>query len=171
MPHDIIGWTHTIFAIIALITGSLILINPKGSLFHIRTGTIYVISMIIVCASAFLIYRVHKTFGILHFFAIISTATLIMGMIPMYIRSFKQPIVSHLSWMYWSVIGLYCAFAAELFTRLPIILNIKNNYGVFYLLVGLSTGIVGMTGSWFFKKKKSYWEVKFRKPQNKLNDN
>ncbi|TQI71109.1 putative membrane protein DUF2306 [Gramella sp. Hel_I_59] len=166
MPHDSIGWIHTIFAIIALITGSLILINRKGTEFHVRTGRIYGVSMLIVCASAFSIYRVHNAFGVLHFFAIISTVTLILGMIPLYKKGFKQPIVSHLSWMYWSIIGLYCAFAAEIFTRLPLILNLKNSYGIFYLLIGLSTGIVGMTGSWYFKKKKNTWEIKYSKPRN-----
>ncbi|WP_412560782.1 DUF2306 domain-containing protein [Winogradskyella sp. MIT101101] len=161
MPHDTIGWIHTVFAIIALITGSVILYKTKGTSLHKKTGRIYGISMLIVCATAFLIYRVHNTFGILHFFAVISTVTLFLGMLPMYIKGYKNAIAVHLSWMYWSVIGLYCAFAAEIFTRLPLLLNIKNSYGIFYALVGLSTGLVGFIGSRFFKKKKSVWEKKF----------
>jgi uncharacterized membrane protein len=161
MPHDIIGWIHTISALVALITGSMILSKTKGTSLHKKTGRIYGMSMLIVCATAFVIYRVHNTFGILHFFAIISSVTLILGMFPMYKKGYKNQILAHLSWMYWSVIGLYCAFTAEIFTRLPIILNIENSYGIFYSLVGLSAGLVGLTGSRFFKKKKKIWEEEF----------
>lgn len=161
MPHDTIGWIHTIAAIIALITGSMVLLKTKGTFLHKMTGRVYAISMLIVCATAFMIYRVHGTFGILHFFALVSSITLILGMLPLYLNGYKNPIVAHLSWMYWSVIGLYCAFAAEIFTRLPIILNIKNTYGIFYALVGLSAGLVGMTGSYFFRRKKKVWEERF----------
>lgn len=161
MPHDITGWIHTLAAIIALITGSMILARSKGTLVHKRTGKVYAVSMLIVCTTAFMIYRVHNTFGILHFFAVVSTVTLVLGMLPLYLKSYKNPIVAHLSWMYWSVIGLYCAFAAEIFTRLPLILNIQNNFGMFYGLIGISAGLVGATGSYFFRKKKKSWEERF----------
>ncbi|WP_029034737.1 DUF2306 domain-containing protein [Salinimicrobium terrae] len=161
MPHDSIGWIHTIAAVIALITGSLVLLKTKGTFLHKMTGRVYAVSMLMVCGTAFMIYRVHNTFGILHIFALISTITLFLGMLPLYLGLHKKPVVAHLSWMYWSVIGLYCAFAAEIFTRLPTILNIKNTYGIFYALIGLSAGIVGFIGSHFFKRKKKVWEDQF----------
>ena len=166
MPHDFIGWFHTVAAMIALITGSLILARTKGTTFHINTGKVYAVSMIIVCLTAFMIYRVHNSFGFLHLFALVSTITLALGMIPIYNRSQKNAIISHLSWMYWSVIGLYCAFAAEIFTRIPIIFELKSSYGIFYGLVGISTGIVGGLGSYFFKRKKKYWEIRFGRDGN-----
>lgn len=161
MPQDLIGWIHTISAIVALIAGSLILANKKGTSLHKKLGRVYGISMIFVCITSFMIYRVHGTFGVLHVFAAISTITLILGMLPLYIKHYKNPIVIHLSWIYWSVIGLYCAFAAEIFTRIPIILNMDYGYGIFYALVGISTGIVGFIGSRFFKIKKKIWEKNF----------
>ncbi len=161
MPHDIIGWIHTLAAIIALITGSMVLAKTKGTLQHKRTGRVYGVAMLVVCATSFMIYRVHNTFGILHIFAIISTITLVLGMLPLYLKGYKNPILTHLSWMYWSVIGLYCAFAAEIFTRLPMLLDIKNTYGIFYALIGLSAGFVGFIGSRFFKKKKKVWKERF----------
>jgi len=161
MPHDTIGWVHTLAAILALITGSIILAKAKGTLQHKRTGRVYGISMLIVCATSFLIYRVHGTFGILHIFAVISTITLILGMLPLYLKRHDNSIVAHLSWMYWSVIGLYAAFAAETFTRLPMLLPIKNTFGIFYVLVGISAGLVTLFGSRYFKKKKKVWEAQF----------
>ena len=83
MPHDFIGWFHTLAAVISLITGTMILATAKGTSAHKKIGRVYGIAMLIVCASSFMIYRVHETFGLLHFFAVISTITLILGMEPM----------------------------------------------------------------------------------------
>lgn len=158
MPHDFIGWFHTIAAILALITGTIILIKTKGTVLHKQIGRIYGVAMILVCITSFMIYRVHGSFGVLHFFAVVSTVTLLLGMLPLYFKSrFKQPIIMHLSWMYWSVIGLYCAFTAEVLTRLPMLLSIKYTYGIFYALVGISAGAVGYAGSIVFKKKLNEW--------------
>jgi uncharacterized membrane protein len=165
MPHAIIGWIHFIAAIIALITGTMILAGNKGSTKHKITGRIYGINMLIVCATFFMIYRVHGSLGVLHIFAFISTATLLLGMLPLYTNWFKQPMISHLSWMYWSVIGLYCAFSAELFTRLPSILNLGYTYGIFYALVGISSGLTGYIGMRFFKKKFDGWVSAFAKAE------
>lgn len=161
MPHDLVGWIHTLAAILALITGSLILYKTKGTKQHIFTGRIYGIAMLIVCATSFLIYRVHGSFGILHVFAIISTITLALGMLPLYLKRSTNYIVQHLSWMYWSVIGLYCAFAAEIFTRLPMIFNWNESFGLFYLLIGLSAGLVGMIGQRRFKVLGKKWAEQF----------
>lgn len=162
MPHDLTGWIHTLAAVLALITGTLILRNAKGTRQHKRTGRVYALSMFVVCATSFMIYRVHGTFGILHLFALLSTMTLIFGMLPLYRKSFyKNPRITHLAWMYWSVIGLYSAFVAEVLTRLPILFKIEESYGLFYALVGLSAGLVGMLGARFFRKYKGQWIARF----------
>ena len=161
MPHDSIGWVHTLAAVIALISGSIILAKTKGTLAHKRIGRVYALAMLVVCATSFMIYRVHGTFGILHIFAIISTITLVLGLLPMYLKRQQNPIVAHLAWMYWSVIGLYAAFAAEIFTRLPMLFPIPNTYGLFYALVGIASGAVTFVGSRYFKKKKKIWEAQF----------
>ena len=160
MPHDLIGWIHTIAALISLITGSIVLILNKGSLAHVIIGRIYVIAMLVVCSTSFMIYRVHGNFNVLHFFALISTVTLMFGMLSLYLKKPDSSyILWHLSWMYWSVIGLYCAFSAEIFTRIPSILGYQDNYGIFYALIGISSGLVGMIGARKFKKLKKSWEI------------
>ena len=161
MPHDFIGWLHTRAAIIALITGSMILYRMKGDLRHRRTGRVYAIAMLIICATSFLIFRVHGGLGFLHIFAFISTVTLLLGMAPLYLKKPDNYLLWHLGWMYWSVIGLYCAFAAELFTRLPMIFDWKNSYGLFYALVGISTALVGMVGSRRYKKLEKIWKARY----------
>ncbi|WP_298425869.1 DUF2306 domain-containing protein [uncultured Kordia sp.] len=161
MPHDITGWIHTIAALIALLTGSIILAKTKGTLLHKRVGRFYGIAMMIVCVTSFMMYRLHGKIGILHFFAFVSTVTLCLGMLPLYFKGFKSPIMNHLAMMYWSVIGLYSAFVAEVLTRLPMIFEIENTYGIFYAIVGFSAGVVSMIGGFFFKKKKLIWQEQF----------
>ena len=55
----------------------------------------------------------------------------------------------HFSFMYWSVIGLYAAFAAEILTRIP-----KTP---FFGMVGLATGVILIIGGIFFGIKKAKW--------------
>jgi len=100
MPNDITGWLHTLAAVIALITGTIVLTKVKGTRLHKRIGRFYGTSMLIVCATSFMIFKVHGSFGVLHFFATLSTITLIFGMFPLYSDFLKNPIVAHLSWMY-----------------------------------------------------------------------
>lgn len=139
----------------------MILWQEKGTKLHRQVGRIYGTAMLVVCATSFMIYRVHPSFGVLHFFAIVSSITLLLGMLPMYIKGYKNRLVAHLSWMYWSVIGLYCAFVAEILTRLPDLLGIKSGYGIFYMLIGVSAGIVSGTAGYFFRKRKVYWTTQF----------
>lgn len=60
--------------------------------------------------------------------------------------------------MYWSVIGLYCAFFAEVLTRTPFILEVEDNIAViFYAMVGVATDLVIIVGSFYFRKFKTTW--------------
>ena len=51
------GMIHLIASIIALITGSLVLILKKGTKIHKQIGYVYVVSMGILILTAFMIYR------------------------------------------------------------------------------------------------------------------
>lgn len=120
MADDYMGYLHLATSIVALITGPLVLSIRKGTRRHIRIGYVYVGSMIMVNVTAFLIYRLFGGFGPFHVAAIFSMATVIAGMIPVIRRKPEgRWLYMHLSFMYWSVIGLYCAFFAELLTRIP----------------------------------------------------
>ena len=41
--HSNIGWFHFITAVLAMLTGTIVLLNKKGTLFHKRIGYMYVI--------------------------------------------------------------------------------------------------------------------------------
>lgn len=167
--ESITGQVHFIASIAALLFGTFILSTKKGSSIHIKAGYAYTICMAVLLASAFMIYRLFGGWGIFHWAALISTATLAAGMIPIWL---KKPVESyielHFSFMYWSVIGLYAAFFAETFTRLPSIVVIDGvPNSVFYAMVGISAFFTMAIGGWFFYRYLPKWRLTF----NKLNQN
>jgi len=155
-----IGLIHLVFSIVALITGTLVLLKKKGSKTHKKIGYVYSISMVGLIITAFMLYNLFGSFGIFHWLAIVSTLTLAGGMIP--ILS-KKPvdgyIALHWNFMYWSVMGLYAAFVSETIVRIPQVVvenNIPNH--VFYSMTGIGTGIVMFLAVIIFFIKKKHWQ-------------
>ena len=145
---DEIGFIHVIASCFALISGTLVLAIKKGTKLHIRAGYFYVINMVVLLMTALMIYRLFNGWGIFHYMTILSIVTLVMGMLPVWL---KKPINKwkylHFTFMYWSIIGLYAAFAAEVLTRIP--------DTPFYGMVGLATFAIMLMGGVFFGINKS----------------
>ena len=158
MLNDLTGNVHFVASILSLLFGTYVLAGRKGSPVHVRAGYAYAASMLVVLVTSFMIYKLHGSFGVLHGFAVVSSATLLAGLLPMWLRRPADYFGYHVSFMYWSVIGLYCAFFAETFTRLPFLLGVeKNILPIFYALVGLSTGVTAFIGGRFFQQYKDGW--------------
>lgn len=158
--HDFVntslGWFHFITSLIAIITGTYVLFNPKGTKKHKQVGYFYVCSMILVCVAALGIYNISGEFGVFHILAIAGLLTLIAGMIPLLLKNIKKKYkVFHLWFMYYSVLGLYAAFVSELSIRLPE----KPSY----MLVGIVTGVIFTIGSIFIFWKEKVWKIYFEK--------
>ena len=158
--HDFVntslGWFHLVTTVIAMVAGAYILFKPKGTRLHKKVGYIYVASMILVCSSALGIYNITGNFGVFHVLAIAGFLTLIAGMIPLLLKNVqKKHKVFHLWFMYYSVIGLYAAFASELSVRIP--------DKPFYILVGVATGLIFLLGSVFIFWKEKVWKKHFVK--------
>lgn len=147
---DEIGFIHVIASCFAIISGTLVLALKKGTKFHIRAGYFYVVSMVLLLVTALMIYRLFNGWGIFHYMTILSITTLVMGMLPIW---FKKPINKwkhlHFTFMYWSVIGLYAAFAAEVLTRIP--------DTPFFGMVGVATFGIMLSGGVFFGINKMKW--------------
>lgn len=117
--HIINSWTgliHTIFAILSMVFGTIIFLNKKGTLFHKRIGYAYVISMALLNITAFAIYN-FGSLSLFHFFAVVSLFSIAMGLIPAIKKTKEKWQTQHYYFMNWSVVGLYCAFWAELGVR------------------------------------------------------
>ncbi|NNC69649.1 MAG: DUF2306 domain-containing protein [Flavobacteriaceae bacterium] len=143
--HSATGWFHTILAILAMITGVVVILNTKGTTFHKRIGYVYVVSMLLLNLSSFFIIN-FGGFSIFHFFALVSLVTVLGGIIPA-IRRTKNWFVYHYYFMSWSVVGLYCAFWAEVGTRFV------KNMQQFWWAVALATFITAMIGSIIINKQ------------------
>ncbi|MEQ8909888.1 MAG: hypothetical protein RIC95_11885 [Vicingaceae bacterium] len=153
-----LGFWHFLFAIAALGFGSYVLATQKGSKGHKYFGYLYCIAMLGLNASAFGIYHLFGRFGVFHWMSIISVLTLLAGMIPMLIKKPKSCVSLLLSFMYWSVMGLYAAFVSETLVRIPdVVIHAGLPNRTFYTMSGIGSGVCLAVGAYFFFRKKSKW--------------
>ncbi|MEM9076939.1 MAG: DUF2306 domain-containing protein [Bacteroidota bacterium] len=156
MVGDVTGGIHLISSIVALISGMLILIIKKGTKRHRQTGYVYVFNMSVLIITALLIYRLFNGWGIFHYATIAIFLTILFGMIPVWTKKPKNTwIYRHFSFMYWSIVGLYAAFVAELLTRIP---NTP-----FFGMVGIASGLVMLLGIILFVRNKTKWAVSLKR--------
>lgn len=162
MLSGFIGQLHFLFAILSLVFGTMVLFKTKGTFHHKVIGYLYVLSMMVVLVTSFMLHNL-ATFGLLHWFSVISSISILLGILPIMFRvPTKNYMVFHFSFMYWSVIGLYCALTAEIFTRIPFLFDFGDEtMSLFYILLGLASGIVGAIGSRYFKRYKKQWSKRF----------
>ncbi|HRI79835.1 MAG TPA: DUF2306 domain-containing protein [Cyclobacteriaceae bacterium] len=151
--HDMTGLIHVGSAVIAMVLGTWILIIQKGTRFHKRMGYAYAVSMLIVNGSAFNSYHLFGTFGPFHFTALISLVTLALGMVPVIRRKPENWLGRHMSWMYFSVVGLYAAFFSEVLVRVP---------GTpFAPTVSSASVLTVAAGMWVFFRKRKMWMSRY----------
>lgn len=151
--NSTLGWFHLIVALFAMVVGAFVLATKKGTKQHKRAGYFYVFSMLLVCGSAMGIYGLTGKFGIFHVAAIIGFITLAGGMIPMFVSRLEKYKGVHVWFMYYSILGLYAAFASELSVRIP--------DKPFFTMVGISTGIIFFVGTIFILIKQKMWSKYF----------
>lgn len=150
-----LGWFHLSTAVLALVLGTFVLGTRKGTRLHRRVGYLYVGSMVLVCGSALAIYNLTGRFGVFHVAALVGFVTLLGGMIPMVVKGIdRQYREFHVWFMYYSVLGLYAAFASELSVRIP--------DRPFYAMVGLATGAIMTVGTLVILRKQKVWTRPFR---------
>lgn len=157
------GTIHLVVSILALLSGTFTLVQKKGTKQHKQIGYTYVVSMILLNSTAFMIYKLFGKFGIFHWFAILSCLTLFAGMYPVITKRTQNYLLTHFNFMYWSVTGLYCALCAEILTRVPFLLNIPNSQRLFGILTGISIFLVMGISTVIFAKNKQTWTKQYKK--------
>ncbi len=162
---DNFGLTHLISGVFALIFGGLVILMKKGTKIHKRVGYFYVFSMTVLILSSFGIYRLFGKFGLFHYLSLVSTFSLVAGMLPMF-KKIKTPkdYETHFKRMYWSVVGLYAAFAAESFVRIP-------KFGSFWTAVAWSFVLIFIICFVTFIKMRPVWSKKFGKGRTITSEN
>ena len=145
---DTIGWVHFISALLAMFIGGIVLLSKKGTQRHIYLGYVYAVLMFILNISAFMIYRLTGSFGPFHIAAILSTLTLVAGILPVYLRKpEKSWLEMHYELMSWSIIGLYAAFWSETFSRF-------FRFAGFWVVVITASVLTFVIGFYLLKSKK-----------------
>ena len=148
------GLIHLVAGVLALILGLAMLVMKKGTLVHRRVGYGYVLSMGVLIVSSFGIYRLFGRFGVFHALSLVSTFSLVAGMVPMF-RKVRRPshYETHFKRMYFSVVGLYAAFAAESFSRV-------SRFGNFWQAVAWGSVLVFVACFVIFIRMKPVWSAK-----------
>lgn len=146
---DPFGLVHAFIGIAALGTGLLVIVQPKGSAFHRVWGTVYVVAMVLLNASALAIYDLSGRFNVFHALAIVSLATLGAGWMPALTRRPADAWYErHANCMAWSYVGLVAAFAAEVAARIPALRGER----LFVAAVAGATLLVTGTGAFLIRR-------------------
>ena len=112
--HSPISAVHLLAVLLAVASGTAVLLLPKGTRRHRRLGWVYVASMSVGLLSAFGIYALFGSFGIVHWGAVGSAGALLLGVG----AALGRRVVP--AWQRWhylgmgaSVVGLYTALVVE----------------------------------------------------------
>jgi len=142
--NSVLGLVHTLFAVAAMVFGTVVLAKPKGTSAHVKIGYAYVGSMVFMNLTALGIYN-FGSLSLFHGFVVVSLLTLGLGIYPALKRTHNW-YFKHYYFMSWSVVGLYCAFWAEVGTRL---LNMQY----FWWIVMAATMLTAAIGGFIIQYK------------------
>jgi len=151
--HTTIGAYHTLFALLAMVSGTYVILTIKGDIYHKKVGYFYVFSMIVMNISALFTQSLF-VFGPFHYLALFSLCTVIFGMIwPILLRHKANWMYWHFQAMAWSYVGLWAAFFSEVIVRLPFV-----EFGlIFGVVVGATSFTVVAIGGYFIVQYKNKW--------------
>ncbi len=111
---------HTVASILALLSGGVIFLTPKGTVKHKKVGYVYAGSMLVLLITSFFIFDLFGDFGIYHTLSIVSFATLAIALsFPLAFRSKPNWVEHHMIWMGYSYIGLIMAGGSHMFQLFP----------------------------------------------------
>ena len=108
------GTTHVVAALVALVAGMAVLRTPKGTGAHRALGAVYVVALVLVDVAALSLYR-EGAFGVFHGLAVVSLATLVVGLAPLLLGKRSAGVIAnHAYCMTWSYAGLVAAGCGQL---------------------------------------------------------
>lgn len=157
MTHDALGSFHLTTALLAVVSGAFVLRGRKATRQHRLLGYLYVNAMLSANLSALAITRLSGGFNLLHGFALVSLASIAVGLIAVVWRRPKARWFDlHIHSMAWSYIGLIAALVSESATRIGVPWLVHNGYpprGGFWLLLGLATAATVGYGAWLLYRR------------------
>lgn len=133
--HSPEGVLHLTSSIIGLVSGTYLLIAPKGSKMHWLIGRVFAVSLIIVNISALFIYDFNDgKIGPFHYLIPVSLFFLFYGWIPM-LKKTKAPnfMNKHIIGMIGASLGLWAAGATEYYFRELVNVDTPKNLSLIHI--------------------------------------
>lgn len=153
-----IGLIHTLFAVIAIATGGLVVFFRKGTKKHKIFGYVFFSAMIIMNLTALFIQSIYS-FGPFHWMAIGSLVFVTGGVAaPVFFRKQENWLRIHYDLMLWSYVGLIAAMFSEIAVRVPAVGTVIGG-GVFFwlLVIASSVGTFIIGGLMITKSRRRYF--------------
>jgi uncharacterized protein (DUF2141 family)/uncharacterized membrane protein len=116
---DPIGAVHASLGLLAVTLGLAVVAMRKGTAAHRRAGLLYAIVLVLLNATALMIYDLFGRFGPFHILALVSLATVSAGVVPVWLRRPRGWLDLHARFMSWSYAGLVAAVFSEIGVRVP----------------------------------------------------
>jgi uncharacterized membrane protein len=167
-----LGWTHTVAAVTALVAGAAVLLTRKGTRRHRQLGWAYVGSMLLLNATALLIYRLFGRFGPFHVGAVFSFVTVVAGTAAaLGARRARargdgvgraRALERHYQWMTWSYVGLAAAAVSEIATRMPALRPRPGQGLAFGITVAAATLLVVAVGARLIRRRRAALLASYR---------
>lgn len=159
---------HTLCGLTALISGLVVILLPKGNRQHRTWGSIYIVSMLVLCISSYFIYELFGNFGAFHILAGISLVTIIAGWLT--IRIFQKnkkigQLHGHYKFMLFSYVGLVMAtgshFMGYLFAYLK---SYHLSQGLIFAICALTLWVIPyLIGSVLIYRNWRFFKAKYQK--------
>jgi uncharacterized membrane protein len=118
-----IGWLHTLASLIALGTGAIMLVRPKGTPVHRLRGRIYILAMIATCLTSFAIYR-RGIFWFPHWTSVAALVLVAGGFVLAHYKPSRGWMHFHLTCMIASYYVLIGGGVNEVFLRVDVLRQI-----------------------------------------------
>ncbi len=154
-----LGWTHLVFALVALAAGAAVLLTDKGTRLHRTLGHVYATSMISLNITALFIYRLTGRFNVFHALALVSLLGLALGLGAVLLRRPRGDwLARHAHFLSGSYVGLVAAAAAEAAARAPV------PGWRFGPAVALATLVVTLVGFYLMRRRLPLSLARFQRP-------
>ena len=151
-----IGAAHVAMGSVALVSGAVVLMLPKGTAQHGRVGRVYAATILAINATALSMYDLTGRPNVFHVIALVNLATLVMGLLALRRwRRTREPgdLVTHQRRMAMNYVGLWMAFVTELLVNPMLgVSRISDPRSHWPLMIALNLTLLGV-GGWLVRTR------------------
>jgi uncharacterized membrane protein len=151
-----IGAAHVAIGSVALVSGAVVLMLPKGTARHRRVGKVYAAAILAINGTALSMYDLTGRPNVFHVIALVNLATLAMGLLALRRwRRTREPsdLVTHQRRMAMNYVGLWMAFVTELPVNPMLgVSRISDPRSHWPMMIALNLALFGV-GGWLVRPR------------------